>query len=493
MRVLHSVGQCHDSLCILQLLASRCGQVLNQSAGKVYMTESQNTEYKSSWRDEYLKWISAFANAGGGVLEIGKDGTGQAIGLPDVHKLLEDLPNKIRDVLGLIVAVNLRERDGKEWLEIPVAAAPYPVSYKGEYHIRSGSTRQELKGAALDQFLLHKQGLHWDAVAVPGVSLGSLDKPALAQFRTLARQSGRLSARLLKGSDAELVERLRLSEGRYLKRAAVLLFHAEPTRFLGGAFVKIGYFRTPSEVLYHDEINGTLFGQVHGCLELLQTKYLKAVIHYQGIQRMERLPVPEAALREALLNALVHRDYALAAPVQIRVYQDRLTLWNPAILPQGWTLAKLRGDHPSIPFNPDIANAFFRAGEVEAWGRGIQRIYEACREEGTPEPRLSLDTGELQIEFPFSKGYLKALGVGRQGGGEAPVETPVEMPVEMPAKTTSAVLVLLRKDPNMTLVEVAERLGKSVSAVERAAAKLREQGRLRHVGPRKGGHWEVLS
>ncbi|MCP4575392.1 MAG: transcriptional regulator, partial [Deltaproteobacteria bacterium] len=352
------------------------------------MKEHQNMEWKESWRDEYLKWICAFANAEGGLLVIGKNDAGKTVGVPNARKLLKDLPNKIRDVLGLIVPVNLRRKDDREFIEIVVQASPYPVSYKGEYHIRSGSTRQELKGASLDQFLLGKQGRHWDAVPVPNVSVAELNTASLNRFRSLALRSGRLDEALLDEPDAALVEKLKLTEGTYLKRAAVLLFHADPTVFVSGAFVKIGFFRSQSDLLYHDEVAGDLFGQVHQTLDLLYTKYLKAVIHYERIQRVERFPVPRPALREAVLNALVHRVYAVPAPVQIRIYEDRLSIWNPALLPQGWTVEKLRGEHASIPFNPDIANAFFRAGEIESWGRGIHQIFQSCLDAGSPEPRL---------------------------------------------------------------------------------------------------------
>jgi ATP-dependent DNA helicase RecG len=136
------------------------------------MKENQNIEWKESWRDEYLKWICGFANSEGGVLEIGRNDKGVVIGLPDAKRLLVDIPNKIRDVLGIMADVNLREDAGKEYLEIRVQPYPYPVSYKGEYHYRSGSTKQELKGAALDKFLLRKQGRHWDGVPVPDVKAG---------------------------------------------------------------------------------------------------------------------------------------------------------------------------------------------------------------------------------------------------------------------------------------------------------------------------------
>ena len=114
------------------------------------MKESQCIEWKESWHDEYLKWISGFANAEGGVLEIGRDDSGNIVGVAQAARLLEEIPNKVRDVLGIMVDVNLREESGKEFLEIRVDPYPSPVSYKGQYHYRSGSTKQELKGAALE-------------------------------------------------------------------------------------------------------------------------------------------------------------------------------------------------------------------------------------------------------------------------------------------------------------------------------------------------------
>ncbi|MEN0048298.1 MAG: ATP-binding protein [Bacteroidota bacterium] len=124
------------------------------------MNENQNIEWKSTWRDEYLKWICGFANAEGGVLEIGKDDDGNVVGIDNARRLLEDLPNKIKDVLGIIANVNLKTTDGKDWISIEVESYPFPVNYKGQFHYRAGSTKQELKGAALNQFLLRKQGKH---------------------------------------------------------------------------------------------------------------------------------------------------------------------------------------------------------------------------------------------------------------------------------------------------------------------------------------------
>ncbi len=236
------------------------------------MKESQHIEWKQSWRDGYLKWICGFANAHGGVLVIGRNNKGVITGLTNAAKLLVDIPNKVRDILGIVVDVNLRTEDGKETLEIVVEPYPYPVSYKGEYHYRSGSTKQELKGAALDRFLLRKQGQHWDGVPVPHVAIKDFSKPVIAAFRKLARESRRLDSAMLRESTPALMEKLHLLEGHYLKRAAILLFHSDPECFVTGAFVKTGFFRTNTDLLYHDGIHGDLFTQADRTVDLLLTK-----------------------------------------------------------------------------------------------------------------------------------------------------------------------------------------------------------------------------
>jgi hypothetical protein len=182
------------------------------------MKEQQNLEWKEAWRDEYLRWICGFANAEGGTLVIGRNDQGQAVGLANAARLLEEIPNKVRDVLGIMVAVNLLLEDGKELLEIRVDPYPSPVSYKGEYHYRSGSTKQELKGAALSRFLLRKQGLHWDGVPIPRLALGDCNPAALQWFRDRAAKSGRVDEQVLADGDAALLASLQLDDGEHLKR-----------------------------------------------------------------------------------------------------------------------------------------------------------------------------------------------------------------------------------------------------------------------------------
>lgn len=163
----------------------------------MFKQESQHTEWKETWRDDYLRWVCGFANAQGGRLLLGVNDKGQVVGLPDATKLLEDLPNKVRDLLGIVVDVNLHTEGDSHYIEVVVQSYPNPISYRGHYYMRSGSTLQELKGAALDRFLLGRHGRTWDGVPLPQFNLADVSAPAMARFRQLAQRSGRLDAETL--------------------------------------------------------------------------------------------------------------------------------------------------------------------------------------------------------------------------------------------------------------------------------------------------------
>ncbi len=379
--------------------------------------ETRNVEWKRSWRDDCLAWICGFANARGGVLEIGKDDDGDIVGVRNVLSLLEDIPSKVRSLLGIVVEVNLKSESGLEYIEIVVEPHPNPISYRGKFHYRGGSAKQVLEGAALTRFLLEKHGRTWDDAALPGVKLSELDGRVFDGFRRMGVRSERLPPEAMDESDEDVIERLRLRDGAFLKRAAALLFHPSPHRFLAGSHVEIGHYRGP-EPIYRDVIEGDLFTQVDRTLDLLYTKYTRGLISYDGIYRVETFPVPRAAMREAVVNAVIHRDYARRTSTHIRVYHDRITIRNPAELPVDWSVSTTGGT-PSEPQNPRVAHAFLRAGLIEAWGRGIHQIRERSLEAGNPTPLWTREPGGvLRLRFPFSEDYLAADAAARGVRGD---------------------------------------------------------------------------
>ena len=214
----------------------------------------------------------------------------------------------------------------------------------------------------MNKFILQKTGKHWDSVPLPNLHIDDLELAAFDLFRKKAARSKRVDEDTLNEPNHLLLDHLNLIDEGQFKRATALLFHPQPEKFFTGAYVKIGYFENEADILYHDEIHGNILGQVDKTMDLLQTKYMKAIIDYDGIQRTETFPYPEKALREAVLNAIAHKDYSSGVPIQIKVFENKIRIWNAGQLPHNWTVANLLASHPSQPSNPDVANAFFRAG-----------------------------------------------------------------------------------------------------------------------------------
>jgi len=238
-----------------------------------------------------------------------------------------------------------------------------------------------------------------EGVPVPNVTIEDLKTETFDFFRKKGIKSNRLNDDVLTDSNELLLANLKLTDGKYLKRAALLLFHPDPEKFVTNAYIKIGYFESDSDLRYQDEIHGNLFEQVEKTMDLLFTKYIKAMISYDGIYRVETFEYPKEAIREALHNAVAHKDYTGATPIQISVYNDKIMIWNYGRLPENWTIDTLQKKHSSVPHNPDISNAFFRIGYIEAWGRGIRKMNEQCAAAGLPQPLYYYESSGFWVVF----------------------------------------------------------------------------------------------
>lgn len=434
------------------------------------LAESHNTEYKESWRDEYLKWICGFANAQGGRLFIGVNDDHLVVGVDDAQKLMEDIPNKVRDVLGVIVDVNLQKENEKEYIEIVVPPYSNPINYKGQYHYRSGSTKQELKGAALNRFLLERGGIHWDEYVVSNLTESDLSEDAFRRFRKEAAESGRVDKEVLEDSNEVLLENLLLIDGtKQLKRSAVMLFHPHPERFVSGAYVKLGFFAgEDDDLVFQDEVHGPLMLQVDEVIRLLEERYLIRAISYEKHHRRERIQYPEDSLRESVLNAIVNKDYTSGYPIQISVYPDHLSIWNCGQLPEGWTVGRLFVKHPSMPYNPSLANVFFRSGDIESWGRGYRRIVRMNEAAGLLPPIVETENGLRVTHYTDVSAQVQAMGVEERA-----------IPI----------LEHVLKNHRVTNGEVRKILGVSRATAMRILQKLNPL--LESVGQGAGGYYRI--
>ncbi|MDR2067683.1 MAG: putative DNA binding domain-containing protein [Holosporaceae bacterium] len=454
--------------------------------------ESQNIEWKENWRDEYLKWICGFANAQGGCLEIGRNDVGQVVGLDNAEKLLEELPNKIRSTMGIIADVNLYNEDNLHYISIKVNAHPNAISYRGKYYYRSGSTNQELTGYALDEFILRKYGRTWDSSPVLDVDISDFFHDAFAIFREKAITSGRLTPDDVAINDIKLLQSLNLIEGNYLLKAAVLLFHQKPEKRCLGSCVKIGYFENEADLIYQDEIGGSLIGIADRVMDTIYTKYFKGLIHYEGIQRIDHYPIPREALREAVLNAVVHRDYSTGSQIQIKIFNDRVYIFNDKRLSANISDDDLFSAHKSSPGNPLIANTFFRSGQIEAWGRGIEKMQQACVKDNLPEPEFKITPTVFSICFHIHCNNKVNVVEEVDSHGDFGTNFGIDFGINFGINETQQnILKMLAENPTLTISTIADTLKMTKRNIEIHISKLKEIGLLERSGTKKNGRWIV--
>lgn len=292
------------------------------------LKESQTIEFKQIWKDEYLKTICAFANSDGGELYIGIADNCQAIGVENIEALLETLPNKINNRLGLLVDVLSVIVESIEIIKIQIDKTYAPVSFNGKFYKRSGSNTIELNGSNLTNFLLKKYGKTWDDIIVENFTLDDINLESIEKFKMWSRHRAPF---IEQEKDLKtLLERLNLYDGIYLKRAAVLLFGKDPQKYFLQSHSKIGKFLSDSELLTSDIVEGNLFEQLEKIIEILRSKYLHSYISYEGLQRIETLEYPYETVREIVINALIHRDYSDTTVLQIRVYNEKIVFSNGA-------------------------------------------------------------------------------------------------------------------------------------------------------------------
>lgn len=377
------------------------------------MREEQDIEFKKEWRNEHLKTIAGFANTEGGVMCIGIDDNGRTVALSNIKKLLEDIPNTIRNKLQITPSVKIEEKDDREIIKITVNSSDFPVFLDGKINIRSGSTTQELKGSELTNFLLEKTGKTWDSLTVDA-TFDDLDLETFEYFKGLAID--RLPE-IKNASYKTIFKNLELTTNdEKLTRALILLFGKKPQTFFITTQGRVGRFKTPTEILDTVIADGNLFKQLDTLMNAIK-KHLNVRFEIKGIERKDVWDYPLEALREAVINALIHKDYLNTAEIQIKVYDDRLWIWNPGKLPKQLTIESLKTEHSSFPKNPLIASVFYYAGFIERWGSGTKRLIDLCKTQGLPEPEFKEEFCGISVYFRkdiYTEEYLRKFGLNER-------------------------------------------------------------------------------
>lgn len=373
--------------------------------------------------------------------------------------------------MGIIVDVNLLYEGELEYLEIIVDKYPSLISFHGKYYYRSGSTMREITGKELERALLKTQGKTWDGAPLPKLSVADLKQEAIQLFKEKAVKRGRLTNEEVSVEDIILMDNLHLiDEDGYLMRAAMLAFYKDPEKWVTGSYIKIGYFgKSDADLMYQDEVHGPLIEQVDKAIDLVYTKYMKALIDYEGIQRVEQFMFHKEAFREILLNAVVNKDYSSCNPIQISVYEDKIYIWNDGEMPPNLdSTEKLFMKHSSKPYNPKLANIFFKSGMIEAWGRGFEKIREACELYNGPLPEYEMNESGIMVLCKACDRYLEMLSAKEKADSIILSERIMnEKMSELKKEPIVKIVDYLKENEEITTAKGVEITGKSEAQVRR--------------------------
>ena len=374
--------------------------------------DSENKTSLSEWKDAAIT-LAAFATSHGGTIHFGIAPDGKRVGVQLGKNSLENLANDIKRNTDPPVFPSIQVEGDEASAVVHVSAEESPIKPVwafGKPYKRVGRTNQALSRQETQCLVEATTGRTWDALPCPGLREEDISRAAIEDFLKRSRQELSTPTQIVLDN-----LRLRLPDGA-LCNAAALLFTDAPSRHIIEPSIKCGRFHGDLPVDFIDEVTADvpLFTQFETAVAFI-AKNTRNAIKITGKPQHERVPeYPDLAIREAVINAICHRNYTEAGHTQIRIFYSSLEVWNPGTLPHDVSLDDLYTTHHSHPRNRLIAGAFHRAGLIEHWGTGTLRILQACEERGMKRPEFQAEKNTFIVRFKSSS-LEQSVPVAREG------------------------------------------------------------------------------
>ena len=360
-------------------------------------SESETLEFKESFESKVLETIGAFANANGGTILIGVRDDGRVLGIVLGRNSLEEWAQKMQAKIQprFLPSISSHQFNGRTVAAIQVERSKSPISVDGRFYKRVGKTNQIISPEEVRQRLLAMGIATWDSQIEGTSTIKDLDEQAIEDFISAVRKTKRRAVPA-KESAAVTLKKLGLTENGRPTRAAILLLGRNPQRVFMTAYIKAGRFKSPTDIIDDKEFHGTLFQQLDATMAWFRDRLQKRILI--GSRKLPGLPqgklaerqdvweYPLDALREAIANALCHRDYTSDGATMVRLYDDHLTISNPGHLFYKLSAEDLLREHDSYPPNKLIAESFYNIGLIERWGGGTLLIADALEAQGQSPP-----------------------------------------------------------------------------------------------------------
>ena len=453
--------------------------------------ESQTLEFKASFSNEAVEAIAAFSNTNGGTVLLGVADNGQITGLNLTAEKLQQWVNEVKTKTtpAILPEADVITLDGKTVAALRVKEYPIkPVGVKGRYYKRVGNANHLMTPNEVAQAHFKTFNSSWDYTTDPEHTIADISITKVKKFIRLANR-GRKNK--IKDTPLQVLKKFNLLRGKHITRACYLLFLKRESLFTA---IELGRFQTPIIIKDGDRTKADLFAQVDAVFDFVTKHINKEYIITGKPQRDERWDYPLDALREIIINSVVHRDYSGPTGGVVKVFDDKIEISNIGRLPPGLTMPQLlSGNYISEPRNPQIAAMFKEAGIIERYGSGIGRIIADFKEYGLAAPVFD----EVGSSFRVTV-YKKRISGFIQG---APAEGKVETGekglvgglVGGLAESQKKIYEAMLANPSVSKTELAKLLGISSTAIDKNISALKRKALVRRVGPGTGGHWQVIA
>jgi len=432
--------------------------------------ESQTLEFKAGFSNEAVETIAAFSNAGGGTVLLGVSDNGQIIGLTLTAETLQQWVNEVKTKTApsVLPDAEIVMLDGKAVAALRVKEYPIkPVAVKGRYYRRAGNANHLMRPDEVAQAHYKTFNSSWDYTTDPEHTLADISLAKVKKFINWVNRGRKVK---IKDSPLKVLKKFNLLRGKRISRACYLLFLKGESLFTA---VELGRFQTPILIKDGDRTKADLFTQVDAVLDFITKHINKEYIITGAPQREERWDYPLDALREIVINSIVHRDYSGSTTGVVKVFDDKIQIYNSGKLPHGLTVPMLlRGEYTSAPRNVQVADMFKEAGIIERYGSGIGRIVDEFKACGLAAPEFK-EIGDGFMVTVFKK---RLSGLTRKSS----------------QKSSQKIIDLIRSNASITIEEMAVELSLTDRAIKKNLAALKNAGKLSRIGPDKGGHWAVI-
>jgi len=356
--------------------------------------ESETIELKEGIPvSDILETVCAFANTKGGTLYIGISDEGKAKGITIGANTLENLANDMkRDIDPAVggVSIEVIKVDDKDIIKITVPeSATKPHFFHDKAHNRVGRTNQVFTPSQLEALFMKKVlGMHGvDSKPLADATLEDIDEESLKKY---AKEAGRIyhdKAHALKSLGL-------IKEGKFLA-AAVIFFGSSPERFFPLYGVKCATM-AGNEIVEMSDFRENLYASVDKVVGFI-LRNTPSSYKIEGTRRVELPRIPRDVLREAVVNAMIHRDYSMGSSIFIRVSRDSVSIKNPGVLPPTLSVEDLYKEHHSEPRNKLLAELAHNVKLIEHWGTGTTKIIKGMREQGLEDPVFKEDKGYFEV------------------------------------------------------------------------------------------------